>query len=580
MQVLKFLMHHSKKCYLYLLGLFIAVCLIAFDNAVKPFLFKNLIDAFSPDNQQNPWIVLIYYTILQFIMVIAWIIVDYCTLHYINNFRLNITDYFIKRFYNYSYSFFQTYSTGNLLSKFNDVFRFAPGLVQMTILQFIRFILLISIAMFLLNAVAPIFVKALLAWITVFFTITALSIKKGIMYSKNNAAAKSELMGFFSDYIGNILNVKTFVTQDHELLQASKLKQNYLSVCLKQGNYFVKFYALQGVLTSIYIIGFIISLIYGYQESKVTAGSFTLVVMLNFNIINMVYEIAYSLREFVVNWGTVAQSLITLEDSAEIKDNPSSLEFKILEGEIVFKSVKFHYKDSSPLFENKSVTINSKEKVGLVGYSGSGKTTFANLILRLYDITDGNIIIDQQDINDISQDSLRKNISMIPQEPVLFHRSIMDNIRYGKIDASDEEVIEAAKKAHADEFISKLPKGYNTVVGERGIKLSGGQRQRIAIARAILKNAPILILDEATSQLDSITESYIQSSLHNLMQNKTTIVIAHRLSTLLYMDRILVFDQGKIVQDGPHKDLLKEEGLYKTMWDAQSGGILPDKQIT
>ncbi len=212
-----------------------------------------------------------------------------------------------------------------------------------------------------------------------------------------------------------------------------------------------------------------------------------------------------------------------------------------------------------------------------MGYSGSGKSTFVSLILRLYEVTDGRILIDGHDIKDITEDSLRRNIALIPQDPSLFHRSIMDNIRYGRTDATDEEVIEAAKSSHAHEFISRLPEGYQSLVGERGVKLSGGQRQRIAIARAILKKAPILILDEATSQLDSVTESYIQESFGALMQGKTTIVIAHRLSTLLHMDRILVFDKGKIVEDGTHHELLKSGGLYKTLWDAQVGGFLPDK---
>ena len=193
-------------------------------------------------------------------------------------------------------------------------------------------------------------------------------------------------------------------------------------------------------------------------------------------------------------------------------------------------------------------------------------------------MTDGHIFIDGQDITQVTQDSLRKNIALIPQDPSLFHRSLMENIRYGNVSATDTQVIEAAKSAHADEFISNLPQGYNSPVGERGVKLSGGQRQRIAIARAILKNAPILILDEATSQLDSITENMIQESLKQLMQGKTTIVIAHRLSTLLNMDRILVFDQGKIVEDGAHTELLASNGLYKTLWNAQVGGFLPDKK--
>lgn len=262
----------------------------------------------------------------------------------------------------------------------------------------------------------------------------------------------------------------------------------------------------------------------------------------------------------------------------EIQDKPDAVSLKCNSGQITFNNVKFHYDGTEPLFQNKSITIKTGQKVGLVGYSGGGKSTFVNLILRLYDVTDGAILIDDQDICNVTQDSLRAKIAMIPQDPSLFHRTLMENIRYGKIDASDDEVIEAAKKAHAHEFISKLPQGYESLVGERGVKLSGGQRQRIAIARAILKNAPILILDEATSQLDSVTESNIQESLWELMQDKTTIVIAHRLSTLLHMDRILVFDQGKIIEDGTHQELLDKNGMYRILWNAQIDGFLPDKK--
>jgi ATP-binding cassette subfamily B protein len=268
--------------------------------------------------------------------------------------------------------------------------------------------------------------------------------------------------------------------------------------------------------------------------------------------------------------------LSTLIVPQDIQDKTDARDLSIYKGQISFDHVEFQYKDTAPLFQKKSITIEAGQKVGLVGYSGSGKSTFVNLILRLFDVTDGSIKIDDHDIRDLTQDSLRRNIAMIPQDPTLFHRSLMDNIRYGRIEATDEEVIEAAKKAHAHEFISKLPQGYDSPVGERGVKLSGGQRQRIAIARAILKNAPILILDEATSQLDSVTESDIQDSLWDLMQNKTTIVVAHRLSTLLHMDRIMVFDQGKIVEDGTHKELLAMHGLYKNLWDAQVGGFIPD----
>ncbi|CAN0587187.1 unnamed protein product, partial [Ectocarpus sp. 12 AP-2014] len=234
---------------------------------------------------------------------------------------------------------------------------------------------------------------------------------------------------------------------------------------------------------------------------------------------------------------------------------------------IEFKNVTFLFKNNDNSFNNQSVIIDACQKVGLVGFSGSGKTTFTCMIARLYEIKSGQILIDGQNIQNVTQESLRQNISIIPQEAILFHRSIKENIRYGKLEASDAEVYQAAKSAHIHEFIMNLPNGYDTICGERGNNFSGGQRQRIVIARAFLKQAPILILDEATSALDSHTEHLIQKSLQKLMLGKTVLVIAHRLSTLLNMDRILVFDKGHVVEDGSHSTLKKEGSLYKLLWN-------------
>ena len=261
--------------------------------------------------------------------------------------------------------------------------------------------------------------------------------------------------------------------------------------------------------------------------------------------------------------------------SHDIVDVHNAKPLNLESGNIQFKDVTFAYNDGQPVFSGLNVTIPHGQRVGLVGFSGSGKTTFTQLILRMYELNSGSIFVDGQNIHDVTQSSLREQISMIPQEPMLFHRTLMENIRYGKLNATDEEVIAAAQAARAHDFIMSLPLKYESLVGERGVKLSGGQRQRIAIARAILKNSPIQMLDEATSSLDSVTEKSIQGAFEILMKDKTVIVVAHRLSTISHLNRILVFDSGKIIEDGTHDELLAKDGHYALLWKMQAGGFLP-----
>jgi ATP-binding cassette subfamily B protein len=292
---------------------------------------------------------------------------------------------------------------------------------------------------------------------------------------------------------------------------------------------------------------------------------------------NMVLN-AY-LRHIGEQMANMQKAIAEMEDSIwywktdiAIKDKPDAKPLSPGKGDVAFDNVRFAYKDhQNPLFDNLSVKIAPGEKVALVGHSGSGKSTFVKLLQRLYDIQGGAILIDGQNIADVTQGSLRRSIALVPQEPILFHRTLEENIAYGRPGASMEEIIDAARKAYAHGFIERLPGGYATMVGERGVKLSGGERQRVAIARAILSNAPILILDEATSSLDSVSEHYIQMALANLSQGRTTITIAHRLATIKSVDRILVFDSGRIVEEGTHAVLLQNpHSRYKTLYDMQA----------
>jgi ATP-binding cassette subfamily B protein len=478
--------------------------------------------------------------------------------------------------YRHSHQFFQDNLAGKISNNITILADNMERALHEIFHHIIRGIVLLGGALATMYFVHPLFFYGLLTW-TVCFTIISYFISRRITgLAEAHASSESLVSGQLVDSISNAQNIRLFAQYAYESSYIMKalgvMKQNFRAKEL----FLIKFHFLQGISLTLMLAFMLYALVTLRMQGLVTVGDYALILGLSIEVGFTLWWVTEQVDHLNSAIGKCTQSLKALFTPLEITDKEGAQPLIVHQGEIVFDKVKFHYKGSEPLFQNKSVTIPAGQKVGLVGYSGGGKTTFANLILRLFDVTSGHILIDGHDIRDVTQDSLRSNIGMIPQDPSLFHRTLMENIRYGRLDASEKEVIDAAKKAHAHEFITKLSQGYGSLVGERGVKLSGGQRQRVAIARAILKNAPILILDEATSQLDSVTENEIQDGLQHLMQGKTTIVIAHRLSTLMHMDRILVFDQGKIVEDGIHQDLLAKKGLYKTLWDAQVGGFLPE----
>jgi len=293
-------------------------------------------------------------------------------------------------------------------------------------------------------------------------------------------------------------------------------------------------------------------------------------------LIRNVFDMANGLPDTYDTIGSIRDSLAMLIVPRDIRDRPGATDILVTRGEVAFDGVSFAYDHKKPIFDRLSLTISAGQRVGLIGHSGAGKTTLVTLLMRLYDVQQGAIRVEGQNIAEVTQASLRRSIGLIPQDVILFHRTLLDNIRYGRPGASDAEVLRAAERAHAHEFITALPDGYCTLVGERGVKLSGGQRQRIAIARALLKDAPILLLDEATSALDSESEALIQAGMNEAMAGKTVVAIAHRLSTLAHLDRLLVIEKGQIVEDGAHAELLAKGGVYAALWRRQVGGFLTD----
>lgn len=408
------------------------------------------------------------------------------------------------------------------------------------------------------------------AWFS-FSSIRQLNVKE--------AEAQNKVSGQIADSITNILAVKSFSREAHEKGRFERFAHDSRQAGYAIRNAVVIRDFWFGLIITAIMTSAFLTLIFGNVWFGVGIGTLILAVTYSMQILGNLWGFNGMLRQLNRIFGDAREMSNILHTHQSVSDAAHAKSLDAAKGEIVIKNMTFRHadaKEDDKIFENLSLHIKAGQRVGLVGQSGSGKTTLTKLLLRFADIQDGSITIDGQSISDVTQASLREAIAYVPQEPMLFHRSLRENIMYGKPDATDEEVREAARRANALEFIEKLPDGFETTVGERGVKLSGGQRQRIAIARAILKNAPILVLDEATSALDSESERLIQAALEELMKGRTSIVIAHRLSTISRLDRIIVMEDGKIIEDGTHVKLVKQKGQYARLWSHQSGGFIEE----
>lgn len=475
--------------------------------------------------------------------------------------------------------YFNERFAGSLANKITDMTTAVESILQQLFWPIISSIAMSFFGALFLWFVHPILAGILILWIFVHLGICVMFSKTCDFYEHRHGESRSTLLGKIVDSLTNNFAVNLFYRFGYEKnalipFQEEEEKTNisarrYVETMRSVTSFF---YA---TLCFLGINGFVI---YLWLQHQITTGEVAQVFGTMWNIASVMWAVGGALPGFFQSFGIAKQAYSVMLDPQDMGDKPDAKALKIQAGEIIFENVSFHYGEKK-LFSNKHVHIRGGEKVGLVGFTGAGKSTFMSLILRFFPLHSGKILIDDQDIADVTLESLRRQIALIPQDPILFHRTLLENISYGKPEATEAEIFAAARLAHCDEFIRKIPSGYEARVGERGTKLSGGEKQRIAIARAILVNASILILDEATSSLDSVTEKYIQESLDQLMQNRTTLVIAHRLSTLSRMDRLLVFDQGKIVEEGTHATLISKNGLYAKMWNMQVGGFLPEVPV-
>lgn len=577
-----FIWHYLKNHKLALCGFVCTALIWSINMSLEPYLLKVMIDTVvknQADQQKMLSLLLVpagLFLVRGIVTSLGFRLYDYINLRIYPEIKSSVYMDMFTYLLSHSHEFFQSNFAGTLTKKMSDITGNIEQLIRIPNEWFYPRVMAMLIASSTLYYVVhPIFGIILFTWAIAFVGLSYMAARGSEKLSQDVSRAWSIMDGTTSDSISNILNTKLFANMTHEIEHLQKDVSLLVRNDRKLLWYNFKTAVAQACCLVLLTTGMLGGLIYGLTQGWVTAGDFALVLGLTITFVDAVFDMGLQMQQFFRIAGTCNQALSFVRVPHDIVDAPDAKPLTVTQGKIDFKKVAFAYQADQPLFHGLSVTLHPGEKVGLVGYSGGGKSTFIKLLLRLMDVQSGDIMIDGQSIAKVTKNTLRKNIGVIPQDPQLFHRSIMDNIRFARPEATDEEVIEASKRAKCHEFIVQLPDQYQAMVGERGVKLSGGQRQRIAIARAFLKNAPILVLDEATSSLDSITERYIQESLLEVMADKTTIVIAHRLSTLKHMDRIIVFVNGAIVEDGTVEQLLNNtQGDFYKLWHMQAEGFI------
>ena len=577
-KTLQIFWQHAKKYPLPVFSICVGILAHTILQNAQPVLYKKLIDVLVLSdfkNNLNPaahiiWIILVV-SIIRLAVARSF--------NFINNYfqprvmaDLNSTCF--AYLHRHSFSFFNDTFVGSLVTKvkrYERAFELIADQLTFDLGRTFLDILVILAVLFFYNKTLGF---ALLIWVVLYLIFTYFFSRFKLPYDMKRALADTKVTAQLADSITNNFNIKIFAGHKKEETDFNNTVLSQFKIRKKSWDLGTTSEVVQSV-SMVFLEFVLLTLaVKFWKNGIITLGTIALIQGYLNRLFDKLWSVGKHIRAIYENLADANEMTEILLSPHEISDLKNAENLKVSLGKIEFDNVNFSYLKNASVLENFNLQIAPTQRIALIGPSGGGKSTIVKLLLRFHDIQSGKILIDGQNIAMVTQDSLRENISLVPQDPILFHRSLMENIRYGKPSATDEEVIKAAKSAFAHEFISKAKDGYQTFVGERGIKLSGGERQRVAIARAILKNAPILVLDEATSSLDSESEMYIQKALKDLMQNKTVIVIAHRLSTIMQMDRIIVLDNGKIVEEGKHQELLKmQEGTYQKLWQIQAGGF-------
>jgi len=475
----------------------------------------------------------------------------------------------------HSYTFFVNRFVGSLVRRFNRLVDAFEDIVDRFYWDIFTIVLRLGIIIVIIAWRSVALAAIMFCWVVIYLVVNYYITMYKLKYDEASAEADSTVTGRLSDTLSNNVTIKLFTNLRHEAKGFSDLTEAQFIARKRAYNLGTVIDGIQAAFMIALEFAVFYFAIRFWNQGMLTIGDFVLIQVYIISIFSRLWDFGRVFRTIYRRLADSKEMVEILNTPHEIIDKPAAKPLVVARGALEFRNVNFNYHETRTVVKNFTLNIAPGERVGLVGPSGAGKTTLVGLMFRLFEVASGGIYIDGQNIADVMQNSLRENIALVPQDPILFHRTLMENIRYGRRNATDEEVIAAARLAHCDEFIELLPEKYGSHVGEKGVKLSGGERQRVAIARAILKNAPILVLDEATSSLDSRSEAIIKDALENLMRGKTTIVIAHRLSTIMRMDRIIVIKNGKIVETGSHRELLeKPGGLYKGLWELQAGGFI------
>ncbi len=575
---------HSRRYPLLLATLLFAILVTQGVSVITPIFlsrfFNGLVEALqssSPELEAELYTVLGSIAILYIIMWLARRLFGFTIMPFETAVMRDVYHSTFGYLIRHSHHFFSSQFSGTLTRRVSKyVFAF-ESLFDSLAMTFIPTFLYLVGAISVLTFQNKTLGLMLGGWALIFFVFQVYISRLRQPLREERSLADSTLAGGVSDAITNQHMVMLFARARHEEAIFGALTEKWRKATVRSWTADEYIWASQGLLMIAIQLALLYGAFYYWQRGLLTIGDFVLIQTYALGIIDNLMNVTRELRRVYDAVADAGEMLVVLKEPHSIADAPGALPIRLQGGKVEFRDTTFTYgEDRSQVLDSISLVVGAGEKIGLVGKSGAGKSTLVKLLLRHYDVTSGTISIDDQDIRSVTQDSLRQAVSFVPQEPLLFHRSIRDNIAYGNPDATEDDIENAARAASAHDFIMRFPNGYETLVGERGVKLSGGERQRVAIARAILKDSPILVLDEATSALDSESEVAIQNALHSLMEGKTVIAIAHRLSTLRAMDRIIVMDGGKIVEDGTHDQLAARGGIYSELWTHQAGGFLKD----